>query len=42
MSREMVDENEEDFFFLTGAEAGFVRCSGDGGKGYQKLSFRKA
>jgi hypothetical protein len=42
MSREMVDENEEGFFFLTVAESGFLRRLRGGEKGYQKLSFRKA
>jgi hypothetical protein len=42
MSREMVIENEEDFFFLIGTESGFLRHSTNGGKGYQKISFRKA
>jgi len=42
MSRGRVIENEEDFFFLTGTESGFLRHSTDGGKGYQKISFQKA
>jgi len=32
----MVIDNEEDFFFLTGTESGFLRHSRDGGNGCQK------
>jgi hypothetical protein len=39
MSREMVEENAEDFFFFTGTESGFLRHSKEGGRVIKNYPF---